>query len=49
MSETCEFANVDFEIEEQIIIGGNSSKIRKWALRDPTALIKRNRSNQKNQ
>ncbi len=23
MSETCEFANVDFEIEEQIIIGGN--------------------------
>ena len=22
MSETCEFADVDFEIEEQIIIGG---------------------------
>ena len=35
MSETCEFADVDFEIEEQIIIGGNSSKIRKRALRDP--------------
>ncbi len=34
MSETCEFANVDFEIEEQIIIGGNSSKIRKRALRE---------------
>ena len=32
----CEFADVDFEIEEQIIIGGNSSKIRKRALRDPT-------------
>ena len=39
MSETCEFANVDFEIEEQIIIGGNSSKIRKRALRDPIHLI----------
>ena len=36
MSETCEFADVDFEIEEQIIIGGNSSKIRKRELRDPT-------------
>ena len=40
MSETCEFANVDFEIEEQIIIGGNSSKIRKRALRDPTFDLK---------
>ena len=29
ISETCEFADVDFEIEEQIIIGGKSSKIRK--------------------
>ena len=40
MSETCEFAGVDFEIEEQIIIGGNSSKIRKRALRDPTFDLK---------
>jgi len=40
MSETCEFADVDFEIEEQIIIGGNSSKIRKRALRDPTFDLK---------
>jgi hypothetical protein len=28
MPETCEFADVEFEIEEQIIIGGNSSKIK---------------------
>ena len=40
MSETCEFADVDFEIEEQIIIGGNSSKIRKRSLRDPTFDLK---------
>ena len=40
MSETCEFADVDFEIEEQIIIGGNSSKIRKRTLRDPTFDLK---------
>ena len=36
MAQTCEFQDVDFEIEEQIIIGGTSSRIRKWALRDPT-------------
>ena len=36
MSETCEFADVAFEIEEQIILGGNSSKIRMRALRDHT-------------
>ena len=40
MSETCEFAEVDFGIEEQVIIGGNSSKIRKRALRDPTFDLK---------
>ena len=40
LSETCEFAHVDFEIEEQIIIDGNSSKIRKRALRDPTFDLK---------
>ena len=40
ISETCEFAEVDFEIEEQIIIGGNSSKIRKRALHDPTFDLK---------
>lgn len=40
MSETCEFADVEFEIEEQIIIGGNSSKIRKRALRDPAFDLK---------
>ncbi|CAB3996492.1 PREDICTED: uncharacterized protein LOC107336737 [Paramuricea clavata] len=40
MSETCKFADVEFEIEEQIIIGGNSSKIRKRALCDPTFDLK---------
>ncbi len=35
MSATCEFNDVEFEIEQQIIIGGTSSKIRKRALRDP--------------
>ena len=40
MSETCEFADVEFEIKEQIIIGGNSSKIRKRALHDPTYDLK---------
>ena len=28
LAETCEFANPDFEIEEQIIIAGTSSRIR---------------------
>ena len=36
MAQTCEFQDRDFEIEEQIIIGGSSSRIRKWAPRDPT-------------
>ena len=36
MAQTCELQDVDFEIEEEIIIGGSSSRIRKWALRDPT-------------
>lgn len=36
LAQTCEFADQEFEIEEQIIIGGSSSKIRRRALRDPT-------------
>ena len=40
MAETCEFTDIEFEIEEQIIIGGRSSKIRKRALRDPTFDLK---------
>ena len=40
LSATCEFTDVDFEIEEQIIIGGSLSKIRKRALRDPTFDLK---------
>ena len=40
MSATCEFGDVEFEIEEQIIIGGNSTKLRRRALRDPTFDLK---------
>ena len=40
LAETCEFADVEFEIEQQIIIGGTSSKIRKNALRDPNYDLK---------
>ena len=40
LAETCEFADVEFEIELQIIIGGNSSKIRKNTLRDPSYHLK---------
>ena len=36
MAQTCEFQDLDFEVEEQIILGGSSSRIRKRALRDPT-------------
>ena len=32
IAQTCEFQDVDFEVEEQIIIGGSSSRIRKRAL-----------------
>ena len=34
VAETCEFTDIEFEIEEQIIISGTSSKIRKYALQD---------------
>ena len=40
MAETCEFTDIEFEIEEQIIIGGISSKKLKRALRDPTCDLK---------
>ena len=40
LSETCEFADLEFEIEQQIIVGGTSTKIRKRALRDPTFDLK---------
>ena len=36
LSERCEFADLEFEFEQQIIVGGTSTKIRKRALRDPT-------------
>ena len=40
ISSTCEFENIDFKIEEQIFIGGRSSRIRRRALRDPTYTLK---------
>ena len=35
LADPCEFADLDFELEERIIIGGSSSCLRKQALRDP--------------
>lgn len=35
LAKTCECHDTDFEIEEQLIIGGTSLKIRKRSLRDP--------------
>ena len=40
LAETCEFTILEFEIEQQIIIGGTYSKIRKRALRDPQFALK---------
>ena len=40
LAEACEFHDVEFEIEQQIIIGGTSSKIRKRALCDPHFALK---------
>ena len=40
LSETCEFADLEFEIQQQIIVGGTSTKIRKRALRDLTFDLK---------
>ena len=40
LAQTCSFTNVDFEIEQQIITAGTSSRIRKKALRDPTYDLK---------
>lgn len=34
LAQTYEFTNIDFEVEQQIIIAGTSSRIRKRALRD---------------
>ena len=35
LAQSCEFADVTFEIEQQIIVRGLSSRIRKNALKDP--------------
>ena len=39
-AKNCEFANIDAEIEQQIIVGGSSSHIRKKALKDPEYKLK---------
>ncbi len=39
-AQTCSFSNVDFEIEQQKITAGTSTRIRKKALRDPTYNLK---------
>ena len=36
LSKNCDFSELDFEIEQQILIGGTSSKLHRPALRDPT-------------
>jgi hypothetical protein len=40
LAQTCSFADADFEIEQQIVTAGSSSRIRKKALRDPTHDLK---------
>ena len=40
LAQTCSFNDVDFEIEQQIITAGLSSRIRKNALRDATYDLK---------
>ena len=40
LARTCAFHDVDFEIEQQTIMAGTSSRIRKRALRDPTYDLK---------
>ena len=40
LAEPCELTNLYIELEEQIIIGGTSTRIRKQALRDPSYDLK---------
>ena len=42
LAQNCEFAedNLEFEIEQQILVGGTPSRIRKRALRDPKYTLK---------
>ena len=39
-AKICEFHDTDMEVEQQIIVGGRSSYIRKKALRDTTYSVK---------
>ena len=38
--ESCEFHDLEFEIQVQIVIGGRSARLRKQALRDPKYTLK---------
>ena len=42
LAQNCKFAedNLEFEFEQQILVGGTSSRIRKQALRDPKYTVK---------
>lgn len=40
LASTCEFADVSAEIKSQIILNGNSSRLRRRALRDPKLTLK---------
>ena len=40
LAQTCSFNDVDFEIEQQVITAGSSSRIRKKALRNPSYDLK---------
>ena len=40
LAESCEFHDLEFEIQVQIVIGGRSTCLRKQALRDPKYTLK---------
>ena len=40
LSKNCEFADVDFEVMVQIVVGGKSTRVRKQALRNPKLTTK---------
>ena len=40
LAESCEFHDLEFEIQVQIVIGGRSIRLRKQALRDPKYTLK---------
>ena len=40
LAENCEFHDLEYEIQVQIVIGGRSTRLRKQALRDPKYALK---------